>query len=167
MTQLNLFKHFKASSPSQQVDFTMPWWPAVTQSAITAISGENKEIREVMTSPNRSAAIATLTAKVLHAFFVLASEYFISYWKPPSLYSYMVFRMKLNLHYSLRKTWADINRGVPCDKEALNTRWKGLKDYSFILQLSWPITISPVSLFTPLMLFTGLHLTVGHQEMIK
>ena len=59
MTQLNLFEYFRASSSLPQVSLPSLNGPL---SPSTAISVANKEVKEVM-----------------------ASEYFISYWRPSIL----------------------------------------------------------------------------------
>ena len=50
MTQLNLFKYFKASSSSPQVALPSPDGPLLREVPSTAISSANKEVEEVMAS---------------------------------------------------------------------------------------------------------------------
>ena len=48
MTQLNLFKYFKASSSSPQVALPSPDGPLSCEVPSTAISSANKEVEEMM-----------------------------------------------------------------------------------------------------------------------
>ena len=52
MTQLNLFKYYKASLSSPQEPLPSPDSPLSREVSSTAISAANKEVEEVMASDN-------------------------------------------------------------------------------------------------------------------
>ena len=136
MTQLNFFKYFKASSFSPQVDGPLSHFEVPSIAIVRQISNLKKWWR---------AAIAALIESELYAlpFSWWQSEYFITYWRSPSLYTWYPLTHEWNCNspglsithsllqcYSVRgshpSTFAHVSRKLQCKLLRKFFLWKNL-----------------------------------------